>query len=97
LPLRPPTYRPPPPGLSRAGAEPWLLVAIGAAVLAVVAAFLPWITAATIFGDVSRSGVDGGGDGVVISSLHSRQARRLFPGSLEQRARRLRECRKARS
>ena len=68
LPLRPPTYRPPP-GPTRAGAEPWLLVAIGAAVLAVVAAFLPWITAATIFGDLSRSGVDGGGDGIVTAIL----------------------------
>ena len=34
-----------------------------------VAAFLPWITAATIFGNVSRSGVDGGGDGVVTAVL----------------------------
>jgi hypothetical protein len=42
---------------------------MGAAVLAVVAAFLPWITAATIFGDVSRSGVDGGGDGIVTALL----------------------------
>jgi hypothetical protein len=38
-------------------------------VLAVVAAFLPWITAATIFGHLSRSGVDGGGDGIVTAIL----------------------------
>jgi hypothetical protein len=44
-------------------------VALAAAALAVVAAFLPWITAATIFGDVSRSGIDGGGDGVVTAIL----------------------------
>jgi hypothetical protein len=42
---------------------------LASAVLAVVAAFLPWITAATIFGNLSRSGVDGGGDGIVTAIL----------------------------
>jgi hypothetical protein len=64
---RPPTFHPAPPRPN--GNEPWLYVALAAAALAVVAAFLPWITAATIFGDVSRSGIDGGGDGVVTAIL----------------------------
>jgi hypothetical protein len=62
-------YRPSPPGSARSGTEAWLFVALGAAALAVVAAFLPWITATTIFGSLSRSGVDGGGDGIVTAIL----------------------------
>jgi hypothetical protein len=62
-------FRPQPPTPRRTGPEPWLFVALGAAILAVVAAFLPWITAATIFGNLSRSGVDGGGDGIVTAIL----------------------------
>src|SRR4051812_45902862 len=69
LPPRPPAYRPVRPPPARTGNEPWLYVAMAAAVLAVVAAFLPWITASTIFGNVSRSGVDGGGDGIVTAIL----------------------------
>ncbi len=62
-------FRPHPPGRRRSGNEAWLFVALGAAALAVVAAFLPWITAATIFGNLSRSGVAGGGDGIVTAIL----------------------------
>jgi hypothetical protein len=62
-------FRPHPPRPRRGGNEAWLFVALAAAALAVVAAFLPWITAATIFGNLSRSGIDGGGDGVVTAVL----------------------------
>ena len=65
---RPPAYRPPSRPRGDRG-EPWFYVALLASGLTVVAAFLPWITAVTVFGDVSRSGVDGGGDGVMTGLL----------------------------
>lgn len=43
-------------------AAPSIGVMVGGA-LAVVGSFLPWVTASTVFGSLSRSGVDRGGDG----------------------------------
>jgi len=40
----------------------WWLLAGGA--LIAIGSFLPWITASTILGTLSRSGLDGGGDGI---------------------------------
>lgn len=50
------------PGLSLRPAS--IAVIVGGALIA-LASFLPWVTAQTIFGSISRSGIDGGGDGVV--------------------------------
>ncbi len=38
-------------------------------ILLVVGCLLPWITLVTIFGEVSRNGLDDGGDGVVLLVL----------------------------
>jgi hypothetical protein len=35
----------------------------------VIGSFLPWITASTIFGTLGRSGIDGGGDGLISAGL----------------------------
>jgi hypothetical protein len=42
------------------------MVVIGGGILAVVGSFLPWITATSpLVGTVARTGLDGGGDGVI--------------------------------
>jgi hypothetical protein len=45
----------------------WLVGA--GAVLIILGSFLPWVTAVTIFGTISKSGLDGGGDGVITLIL----------------------------
>lgn len=46
------------------------LVIVVAGILAVVGAFLPWITASGAFGiTISRNGFDGGGDGIIAAAL----------------------------
>lgn len=47
---------------------PEWLVALGGAMLA-IGAFLPWITARTPFGSISRNGLEDGGDGIVTLVL----------------------------
>jgi hypothetical protein len=43
-------------------------IAIGlAGILAAVCAVLPWVTATTVFGSVSRNGIDQGGDGLITA------------------------------
>jgi hypothetical protein len=47
--------------------EAWGAIAGGAMLL--VGSFLPWITVSTIFGTISRSGVDRNGDGLISAGL----------------------------
>ena len=42
---------------------------MGGGLLAVVAALLPWATLNTIFGSLSRNGIDNGGDGLFTAAL----------------------------
>jgi hypothetical protein len=42
---------------------PATIAVLAGGLLLVVGSFLPWVTASTVFGSISRSGVDGGGDG----------------------------------
>jgi hypothetical protein len=51
-----------------AKSDAWFWIAVCAAGVAVVAAFLPWISATTVFGSISRSGVDYG-DGFFTAGL----------------------------
>lgn len=41
------------------------IVAIGGAALIIVGSLMPWVTLSTAFGTISRSGTDGGGDGII--------------------------------
>jgi hypothetical protein len=45
----------------------WILIASGAALL--VGAFLPWLEATTIFGNITRSGVSYGPDALVTAGI----------------------------
>ena len=47
--------------------QAWGAIAGGA--LMFVGSFLPWVTVTTIFGTLSRSGVDGNGDGIISAGL----------------------------
>jgi hypothetical protein len=75
---------PPPPAAPAADAEraipPWVLPVIVGALVA-VAAMLPWITVRTVFGSVSRSGVDQGGDGIFTAALGIAGAVAAYKGS----------------
>jgi len=42
---------------------------MGAGLLAIVAALLPWTTVNTVFTSISRNGIDGGGDGLFTLGL----------------------------
>jgi hypothetical protein len=44
---------------------PASVAAVVGGLLVAVGSFLPWVTASTVFGSLSRSGIDGGGDGWV--------------------------------
>lgn len=54
----------PPPAVESAASPGSFLVILGGVAVA-VGAFLPWITANTVFATVSRNGLDGGGDGII--------------------------------
>jgi hypothetical protein len=55
---------------AEATSDAWFWVAIGAAVAAIVGAFLPWISASAPFvGTITRSGIDGGGDGTITAAI----------------------------
>lgn len=47
---------------------PNLLVLVGGAAI-VIGCFLPWVEARSIFGEISTSGMDGGGDGPLVLLL----------------------------
>jgi hypothetical protein len=59
-PAAPPSVTMPTPNMAPAS-----LAVIGGGLLIGVGSFLPWVTASTVFGSLSRSGVDRGGDGWV--------------------------------
>ena len=46
-------------------ASPASIAVIAGGLLVAVGSFLPWVTASTVFGSLSRSGIDAGGDGWV--------------------------------
>ena len=45
--------------------RPASIAVVAGGLLIAIGSFLPWVTASTIFGSISRSGVDRGGDGYI--------------------------------
>ena len=68
--LPPPTPWPPSPTPVLRVSDGWFWTAVGAAVAVVIGAALPWVTATAPFvGTISRSGIDGGGDGLITGAI----------------------------